>query len=376
MSGSFTVNVLKENNKKLILRYLYKQKKATPLMIQKGTGLSRPTTAQILKELIQDETLQISGLADSTGGRKANLYEFDSLKKISIGVEIVADHYELSAVDLYGELLKYEKRWQSFSMEESYIENVCSGIKQFIDSLEGCNEQILGVGIAIQALISSDGRHIIYGKILDCDGLDITEFSKRIPYPCKFNHDAESVANVELWKQPSLKNAIYFNVREDVSGAMIINRKFFQDGPYKSGIFEHMTIVPNGRPCYCGKKGCVNSYCSLRGLLKTQEDIQSFFTKLRNGSQTHQKRWIKYLKYWAVAIDNLHMTINSHIILGGLLSHYLIEEDIVYLHQLVKEVSAFPVAEQFIEISRSGTFPTCIGAALPYIQEYLEILMK
>ena len=181
---------------------------------------------------------------------------------------------------------------------------------------------------------------------------------------------------MELWNDPSLINAIYFNVRDDVSGAMIIDRKYFQDGPYKSGIFEHMTIVPNGRPCYCGKKGCVNAYCSLRGLLKNQEDIQSFFRKLRGGSQTCQKRWMKYLKYWAVAIDNLHMTINSHIILGGLLSRYLTEEDIAYLHQLVREVSAFPVEERFIEVSRYGDFPACIGAALPYVQEYLREQME
>ena len=181
MSGSFTVSTLKENNKKMILRYLYKQKKATPLMIQKETGLSRPTTAQILKELMQEEILRINGLADSTGGRKANLYEYEALKKVAIGVEIVADHFELAAVDLYGELLKYEKRWQIFSMEETYLEQVCADIRRFIDSLEAEEEQILGVGIAIQALISSDGSHIIYGKILDCDGLDIQEFSKRIP---------------------------------------------------------------------------------------------------------------------------------------------------------------------------------------------------
>ena len=114
----------------MILRYLYKQKKATPLMIQKETGLSRPTTAQILKELMQEEILRINGLADSTGGRKANLYEYEALKKVAIGVEIVADHFELAAVDLYGELLKYEKRWQIFSMEETYLEQVCADIRR------------------------------------------------------------------------------------------------------------------------------------------------------------------------------------------------------------------------------------------------------
>ena len=298
MNRTFTTTTaLRIHNEKNVLEYIYRHKCATSLTLQNELSLSRPTVAQILRGLSQNDFISPEGLADSTGGRKANLYKFNSLVKISIGVEILASQFELMAIDLYGDVLKYEKHPIPFENKAEYYDEICRIINMFISGLKFRPDQILGVGIALQALISADGKEIIYGKILDCAGLSIDEFSSRIPYPCLFCHDAEAMATVELWCDPFLQNAIYLNIRSDVSGAIIINRSFFQDGAYKSGIFEHMIMMPGGAPCYCGKKGCVNAYCSTSALLKPQEDINAFFFKLRQGIASYTKRWEKYLDY-------------------------------------------------------------------------------
>ncbi len=376
MSNTFTTTTaLRINNAKSVLKYIYHHKHATPLTLQKELSLSRPTIAQILKQFLRENFVYTNGLADSTGGRKANLYEFNSTIRISVGVEILIDRFELTAVDLYGDMLKYEKHLVPFSDTAEYYNEICCIINMFISSLEYPPERILGVGIALQGLISADGGEIIYGKILDCTGLKIEEFTGRIPYRCSFNHDAEAMANVELWFDPFLQNAIYLNIRSDVSGAIIINRGFFQDGAYKSGIFEHMIMVPNGEPCYCGKKGCVNAYCSITSLLRSQEDIQNFFLKLRKGISSYKKRWDRYLDYLATAIDNFHMVVNSNVILGGTLARYLVEDDIECLHQIILGKSAFPTTVKYISISNYSNLPACIGAALPFAKNYLDSIM-
>lgn len=375
MNNTFTTTALRINNTKNILRCIYRNHHATPLMLHEKTSLSRPTIAQILKDLQNENLIFVHGLAKSTGGRKANLYEFHASAKISIGVEILSDHFELTAVDLYGDMLKFEKHFLVFSNTEIYFDHVCEIINTFIKSLNYHENQILGVGIALQALISADGTHIIYGEILNCTGLTIETFQKHIPFNCAFVHDAESMANVELWFNPLLQNAVFFNIRSDVSGAIIINRNFFQDGAYKSGIFEHMTLVPNGLPCYCGKRGCLNAYCSISALLAPQENTQYFFTQLRKGASDYVPRWNKYLDYLALAINNLHMTINSNIILGGTLAHYLIDDDIERLHQIILKKTAFPTDEKYISISTCSNLPACIGSALPFIQEFLNSIL-
>lgn len=375
MSNNFTTASLHINNERKVLEYIYHHKQATSLTLQNELSLSRPTVAQILKELSLNDFIYTKGLADSTGGRKANLYEFNASIRISVGVEILIDRFEVMAIDLYGDMLKYEKHAVSFSNTTEYYTEICSIINKFIAGLEYPSEQFLGVGIALQGLISADGREIIYGKVLNCTGLTIEEFSSRLPYRCSFNHDAEAMANVELWFDPFLQNAIYLNIRSDVSGSIIINRSFFQDGAYKSGIFEHMIMVPNGQPCYCGKKGCVNAYCSTTSLLNPQEDIKNFFLKLRKGIASYEKRWNKYLDYLATAIDNFHMIINSNVILAGTLANYLVDDDIEHLHQIILNKSAFPTPEKYISVSNYSNLPACMGAALPFVRDYLDSIM-
>lgn len=371
MQTNFTVSMLKVKNKKMILDYIYSQKRTTANMIAEDLNLSRPTVAQILKEIQEVGIIYQNGHAESTGGRKANMYIFNHSMRVAIGVELLIDHYEIVAIDLYADMIKYEKFDYPFSNTDQYYDKVCRCVNRFIDGLSAKEDQVLGVGITLQGLISTDGERIIYGKILNCTGLKIQQFTSRLPYLCTFNHDAESLANEELWLDSSLKNAIFFNIRDNLSGAVIINGNFFKGGELKSGVFEHMTMVPDGRPCYCGKKGCVNSYCSTSAFLKPEEDIDIFFHMLRQNRPTYVKRWKKYLEYLAIAIDNLHMFINSDVILGGTLSKYLINEDIAIIQELVQKRSAFPEYDPYIKISKCINMPIGMGAALPFVKDYL-----
>lgn len=371
-----TTSSLRIQNEKTVLNYIYSNRSATSLTLQNELSLSRPTVSLILKELSKKRYIGTHGLADSTGGRKASLYEFNPALKISIGVELLINHIEITAVDLYGEMLKYEKHTLLYSNTAKYYDELCELIELFIRGLGIQEDQILNVGIALQGLLSADGQKIIYGKVLNCTGLNLREFSSRLPYPCSFHHDAEARAIVELWLNPLLTNAIFLNIRSDLSGSIIIDRKFFQGGAYKSGLFEHMTLIPNGRPCYCGKKGCVNAYCSINALLLPQEDLKQFFYKMRSGSEVHITRWHKYLDHLANAIDNFHMIINCDVIIAGTISRYLLEEDLDYLHHVIMESSAFPTPDRYISISNYSNYPACMGAAIPAIREYLTTLMK
>lgn len=372
MPEHFTSATLKIQNKKNVLKYIYFQKKATPGKISGYLGLSRPTTAQILRELLAGDFVHQEGFASSTGGRKAQIYTFNQFQKIAVGLEIRIDRYEISAINLYSDLLKYESFSCPYQNTSAYYDKLALSINTFIDSLNVPSGKILGVGIGLQALISSDGQTILYGKILECTGLNISEFNTRIPYPCVFQHDAECLANSELWMDTALKDAIFFNIRDNLSGAVIINRRFFRGSELKSGVFEHMTLFPGGKPCYCGKRGCVNAYCSFSSLVEPEEAIDTFFQRLRAGDKVAALKWEEYLSHLALAVDNLHMLITSDIIIGGKISNYLTAQDLENLQQKVDKLSAFPNDEGYIRTSKTSNIPLCVGAAIPFVRKYLE----
>ena len=289
-------------------------------------------------------------------------------------MELLKNGYAIAALDLYGETLKLQHYTCPFRNDDDYFHQVCNSVSEFIAELE-YGKEILGIGIVLQGLISSDGRTVTYGKILDCTGLNIDAFTRYLPYPCIFYHDAEAAAQDELWQSPWIKNAIYIHIRSDISGAIIVDREYLKGAELKSGVFEHMTIVPNGKPCYCGKRGCLNTYCSTTALLKDNGTLDTFFSNLRNGNGDTKKQWLDYLQYLAVAINNLHMFMDCDIILGGTIARYLQGSDLMLLHQMVYDRTAFPTKREFIKISCCHTDSVVRGAALPYLKKYLDLLI-
>ncbi|MDL2233376.1 ROK family transcriptional regulator [Ruminococcaceae bacterium OttesenSCG-928-L11] len=371
-----TTAELKRANKRKILQFIYKERKTAKLEIAANLNLSLPPITQCLKELMEAGLVEKNGYFESTGGRKADGITFVASAKLAIGVELLIDRVSLVAINLYGDIIKQELVEKPFLHNETYYSEVCDLITSFIRTLRLSDKRLLGIGIVLQGLISSDGREVYYGEILDCTGLTIQQFERHLPYPCRMVHDAEAAANVELWHTPTMKDAIYFHIRSNLSGAIIVGGKFLKGIELKSGVFEHMTLVPDGKPCYCGKRGCMEEYCSLRALDDdpTEEHISDFFQRLSASEPEAKRLWEEYLAYLAMAIDNVHMFMDSNIVLGGNLAGYLKSADIKKLHALVQERSAFPTQRDFIKISKCSGVPYAKGGALPYVQEFFESL--
>lgn len=372
---SSNASALKQLTRERVLAYLYKQHGATQKAIKDELNISRPTIIQILKEF-EDQKLIVKGdQLESTGGRRASNLCFAQRAKMAIGVELLIDRYEIVALDLYGETVRCVHFDTPYRNERSYYQAVCADVKQLIATLDIDPADILGVGVVLQGLISTDGTQVVYGKILGCTGLTIDVFSDYLPYPCQFMHDAEAATLDELWQSSSLENAIYIHIRSNMSGAIVVNRESLKGTELKCGVFEHMTIVPNGNLCYCGNRGCLDTYCSTQALLEQGETLAEFFQKLRSGDAEVKARWMSYLHYLALAINNLHMFMDCQVILGGTLARYLQGSDLKLLHQSIRNNTAFPTDREFISVTCCPDSPISRGAALPYIKRYLQTIL-
>ena len=135
-----------------------------------------------------------------------------------------------------------------------------------------------------------------------------------------------------------------------------------------------MTIIPDGKPCYCGKRGCMETCCSVSALLEWDETLEDFFLHLRKKEHSYEERWLSYLSALTIAIDNLHMVIDYDVILGGSIAPYITDNDIDLLLSKIQKASAFPTDRHFISTASCAGIPIACGAALPYIRKFLESL--
>ena len=370
---SITPNQIKQNNRNLIYHYIYENRKVSQQDISYELRLSRPTVTANLAALEQDGLIQKNGQIDTEFvGRKAAAYSIVSDFRIGIGVEILRKEVKMIAIDLYGHKIDHTVFKVPYENHESYYKKVCDQILAFKDSLGAADQQILGIGFAMQALVSPDRQTVIYGRILECTGLSIHAFTRHLPYPCSFIHDAEGAAISELWVSPELENAFYLSLSRHLGAAIISKGEILSGKHGHSSTIEHIQVRDHGRQCYCGKYGCMETLCSLSALLGDDEILEEFFQKLRQGDEAAESRWHTYLSDLARAVNMLHLIYDTDFILGGYLAPYLRDTDLASLYDGIMEMTPFAEAQDFLQISKMPEHNITIGAALPYIQKFLS----
>lgn len=379
--NKITTTEIKRTNRNNVFTEIYRTRQTSKQQLAETLQLSMPTITQNLKELEALNLIKKDGFyeSSSSGGRKAQIIRCNETARISVGVEVLKKRAYVIAVDLYGTPLKHDTLKLPFQNNELYYCALGNWINSFISSLPYDKENILGVGIAIQGLISPDRSTILFGELMDCTGLYLEEFARFIQWPCIFIHDSEAAAFAEIWlnsipRQTSILNdSLFLWLNHNFGAALVIDGKIHQGIGSLSGTLEHMTLVPGGRQCYCGQSGCVEAYCSVDALEESANDpLDTFFPKLRNGDENCLDIWHQYLHYLAMTLNNTLMLIDCDIIFSGALRPYLIQDDLELIKQYMKELASFSFYEPRLRMGASDQYAAVVGASLYRIIDFLD----
>ena len=320
------------------------------------------------------------------------------------------------AVDLYGNVLKSKEVPVPFSRTEDYFQGLGREIRNFAweavqrreeERAEGkekagaeskaetgpetgagdqresgiqiqgeilpWKQQILGVSIAIQGLVSNDGSAVIYGEILGCTGLKLQEIQRAVDFPCTLIHDTEVSAIAEMWFRKSKKDAVLLSLNRNFGGALIVNGDVHRGQEFSSSVIEHMRLYPEGRPCYCGKKGCMEAYCSANALQQEAgEPLKQFFQAMRSGCRERTAVWHRYLRNLAMGINNIRMLFDCEYIIGGYLHSFMEEQDFFLLAQYAKEECSFQSADIRLVHSAFTDDSAAPGAGIFLVKRFLN----
>lgn len=377
MSEKGLTNIsVKKINKSKVYQYIYRKKITSKLQIVQDLQMGLSTVSQNLNLLEQDGLIEKNGYFESTGGRKANAIQIVSDFRISIGIGILKNMFHITAVDLYGNALYTNTIPFPYSNTPDYYKQVTDKIKEFIATNQYDEEKILGVSIATQGITSPDHSTVLYGNIMNNTGMILEDFSRYLPYPCYLEHDSKSAAFLELWKHPELDSAVVFLLNRNLGGAIITNHQIHQGSSMHSGTIEHICINPDGPLCYCGNRGCLETYCSANALEQAAGmNIKDFFSLLREKKSPQLTQiWKDYLHHLAFAMKNLNLIIDAPIIISGYLAPYFLEDDIAYLTKHINVSSPFALNKEQIFVGTNGQYTPAIGAALFYVNQFIHAI--
>lgn len=377
MSEKGLTNIsVKKINRSKVYQYIYRKKITSKLQIVQDLQMGLSTVSQNLNLLEQDGLIEKNGYFESTGGRKANAIQIVSDFRISIGIGILKNMFHITAVDLYGNALYTNTIPFPYSNTPDYYKQVTDKIKEFIATNQYDEEKILGVSISTQGITSPDHSTVLYGNIMNNTGMILEDFSRYLPYPCYLEHDSKSAAFLELWKHPELDSAVVFLLNRNLGGAIITNHQIHQGSSMHSGTIEHICINPDGPLCYCGNRGCLETYCSANALEQAAGmNIKDFFSLLREKKSPQLTQiWKDYLHHLAFAMKNINLIIDAPIIISGYLAPYFLEDDIAYLTKHINVSSPFTLNKKHIFVGTNGQYTPAIGAALFYVNQFIHAI--
>ncbi len=140
----------------------------------------------------------------------------------------------------------------------------------------------------------------------------------------------------------------------------------------RSGEFGHMCVEPGGLPCKCGRRGCLEAYCSATRLTEVSGvTLREFFLGVECGNSAYRTLLDDYLRHLAIGIHNIRLALDCDVVLGGFMAKFL-EPYLPQLRDQLAQLDPFDAAGAYLHLSRYPKHAALIGAALYFVKQFLD----
>ena len=197
--------------------------------------------------------------------------------KYTIGIDLGGTNIAAGLVDENYKIIRKTSVPTEARRSADEITEAMASVCRTLCEEEGITvDDVSSVGIATPGTADTDSGTVIYANNLPFRNYPIAAKLKEF-FPVKkvaIANDANAAAYGEAVAGAGAgkKDFVMLTLGTGVGGGIIIDGKLYTGFNYAAGELGHMTIVHNGRPCSCGRKGCFEAYSSATGLIKMTKE--------------------------------------------------------------------------------------------------------
>ena len=192
--------------------------------------------------------------------------------RYGFGVDLGGTTVKIAYFDENGTMLdKWEIPTVTANDGQRILPDIAASILQFIDQKDIDKSTIIGVGIGVPGPV--DGKGVVnkcvnlgWGVFNIADAL-----SKLVGFPVKAGNDANVAALGEFWKGggKGTENMVFATLGTGVGGGIVVNGKLLHGAHGSGAEIGHLVLNrEETEQCGCGKRGCVEQYCSATGIVR------------------------------------------------------------------------------------------------------------
>ena len=199
-------------------------------------------------------------------------------KPYVIGLDLGGTNSVFGIVDARGEIKATTAiKTKGYPDPKDYVTASVAALEPIIDSVGGI-EMIKGMGIG-----APNGNYYT-GQVEEAPNLDwkgsvplAKLFEEQLGIPVALTNDANAAAMGEMTYGVArgMKNFIMITLGTGVGSGIVVNGQVVYGSDGFAGELGHAIIdrTPEARQCGCGRKGCLEAYCSATGIVRTAREM-------------------------------------------------------------------------------------------------------
>ena len=192
-------------------------------------------------------------------------------KKYYIGVDLGGSFIKAGIVDEAGNIIADEKSETNSELGNiAIIDKICFIVNKLIDENKVDKKEIIGVGLGVPGLVDSQKGIAILSHNLNFNNFPISKkLETKLNLKVKISNDANvaTLAETLYGAGKGYKNVVMLTLGTGVGGGAVVDGKLMQGVNGYGAEFGHTVIEYDGRQCSCGRKGCLEAYCSATALI-------------------------------------------------------------------------------------------------------------
>jgi predicted NBD/HSP70 family sugar kinase len=275
--GLANQRAVRRHNLGVVLRHVSEHGPRSRATIAVETGLNKTTVSSLVTELIGLDLLVERGLEQrGTVGRPGQVVELSGSGVVALGLEINVDYLAVRALDLTG-----AERYRSIEVRDNRRIEVDAVLDRLgtlagvaLEEVQTSGLRPVGATVALPGLVDAAGGVLLVAPNLGWNDVPVVEgLHDRLSgpaFPLAADNEANLAALAELWEGTArgLSDVLYLSGEIGVGAGIIVGGELFRGSQGFGGEFGHMTVDPNGRPCACGSRGCLETIVGLEALLE------------------------------------------------------------------------------------------------------------
>ncbi|MEU5835760.1 ROK family transcriptional regulator [Streptomyces diacarni] len=242
----------------------------TQAEIARSTGLSAATVSNIVRELKDAGTVEVT--PTSSGGRRARAVSLSADAGIVVGVDFGHSHLRVAVGNLAHTVLAEDAEpidvdasaGEGFDRAERLVRRLVaeSGISP---------GKVIGIGLGVPGPIDIETG--VLGSTAILPGWAGTnprdELATRIGVPVYVDNDANLGAlGEQVWGAGhGAGDLAYIKVASGVGAGLVINGRIYRGPGGTAGEIGHITLDESGPVCRCGNRGCLETFTAARYVL-------------------------------------------------------------------------------------------------------------